>query len=154
MVAETESLSALAHVLGATADAFAKLADAVAHMVTLGSKAYDFVAARRTHARLRDLDARLTYFLHDQGGGNAAIIIGLGTYISMLLDFTEPEESGREGYEEFLQKQWERFLETANATLGSASQLLETLRGERSDFVLDEVYSTIMESLSARAGGN
>ncbi len=70
----------------------------------------------------------------------------------MLLDFTEPEESGREGYEEFLQKQWERFLETANATLGSASQLLETLRGERSDFVLDEVYSTIMRSLSARAG--
>jgi hypothetical protein len=125
-------LTDAANALGAAADAIGKLGDSVAHLVSLGDHTWQTVSARRTRARLVDISARASVLVATQ---NAAIVSSIDDY----LEKPHPDV-----------KDWQAVTSNISTTLESVTNLLRDLEAERSDFVLQSAYETLLRTTAAR----
>ena len=118
--------------LSAGADALVKLTDAIKHIVSTGHTGYKSVTAKRTHKRLKDLSARAQHLL-----------ISLQTPIVESIDnyLIKPDD-----------ERWEETKQSINNALGELGALLEDIKKERSDFILDKSYSDFYKSSQSRVG--
>jgi len=122
-----------ADALGAAGDAIAKLTDGVAHLVTTGDSAWQTVSARRTHDRLVDISARATNL---SGVRQIAVVNSIDAYLAKR-DATKTD--------------WDTVTMAIGGVIGDVKSLLDDLRSERSDFVLEGAYATLVQTLGARS---
>jgi hypothetical protein len=122
-----------ADALGAAGDAIANLTDGVAHLVTTGDSAWETVAARRTHDRLIAISARATNIA---GVQQIAVVNSIDAYLAKQ----HPTSND-----------WGTVTTAVGGVIGGVKKLLDDLRMERSDFVLDSAYATLVETLGARS---
>jgi hypothetical protein len=133
-------LGELGKVLGAAADAIAKLGDSIAHLISLGVRGWDDVSARSTRKRLISISAKLTVM---GGRGNMGVIESLRTYIRAY--------EGRESLEGYTQQQlWNELLSKLGAALPEVESLFTQLARDRSDLVTQDIYRDLIDALNAR----
>jgi hypothetical protein len=118
--------------IGAAGDAIAKLTDGVKHLVVTGAQGYDYVAAKRDHDRLRDISARATDLAYSH---NAVVISSIDAYLA--LKHPTPGD-------------WHVITEGTQRVIDSVKVLLDDVRNERSDFVLEDAYGKLAGSLQSR----
>lgn len=119
--------------LGAAGDAMVKLTDGFKHMITTGYAGYNHVAAKRAHKRLVDLSARATNLL---AAHQSLAVRSIDEYIS------KPEPTSDD---------WYAIIECITYVIEEIKKILDDVQEERSDFVLEDAYSKLSESLASRA---
>lgn len=119
--------------IGATGDAIAKLTDGIKHLVIAGADGYNYVSAERERDRLIRLSARAT----DLGSINQQIVVrSIDEYLMM----SNPSKAD-----------WDAVNEGIRNVIQGVKGLLDDVRNERSDFVLEESYSKLVSTLGSRA---
>lgn len=119
--------------LGAAGDAIAKLTDGIKHLVVTGNDGYEYISAKREHSRLIDLSARLS---HLSGHYNIRVV---------------------ESIDEYLKKEnptiydWYTVQAGIEKAITEVHSILQDVKEERSDFVLEEAYFTLSETINTRA---
>jgi hypothetical protein len=119
--------------VGAAGDAIAKLTDGIKHLVVTGTEGYDYVAARRDYNHLKELSVKSTDTFLTQG---QVVVRGLDNYLS--LQNPTPQD-------------WYEFTDELDFVLIKVQMLLNDVRAERSDFVLEEAYKKLGASLGMRS---
>jgi len=118
--------------VAACGDAIAKITDGIKHAVETGVAGYDYVAARREHKRLRDLSAGATYLSRTW---QALTVADIDEYLAK----PKPTEAD-----------WGTIRVVIVNIATGVQGILGDVRRERSDFVLEETYSKITETLHGR----
>ena len=119
--------------LKALGEAMVILTDGIKHMVATGYAGYSEISAKRTHKRLVDFSARVTYLWTVP---QYQFTVTIDDYLAMPC----PRE-----------EDWLAIGIGTNDLIYELDKVLNDLRKERSDFVLESAYSKITESLSYRA---
>jgi hypothetical protein len=120
--------------MGAAGDAMVKLTDGFKHMVTTGYSGYNHISAKRTHKRLVSLSARATQIQYHQ---QSTFVYSIDDYLS--IDIPTPLH-------------WTRVVRGIKEVLKKLTKILDDVHKERSDFVLENAYAKLTESLAARLG--
>lgn len=131
-VSKIAILRELVDAIGAAGDAIASLTDGVAHLVVTGSDAYDYVSAKRERNRLIDISSRTVDLIAQK---NVRVVTAIDDYLS--IPNPAPE-------------QWQIVTFALNRTLSDVVLLLEDVRAERGDFVLQPTYLALSNSLNSR----
>lgn len=118
--------------IGACGNAIASITDGIKHLVETGAAGYDYIAAWREHKRLRDLSAYATNLI---GTSQVSMIRSIDEYLATPNPTEFDWDAIRHGI--------------ANVMVG-VQHILEDVRKERSDFVLEETYLKIIETLHGR----
>lgn len=137
---EVVDLEKLGGVLKDAADALAKFGDAIAHLVGLSSHAWDQISARRARARLTEIYVATRELVERQG-----VILNQFSDIADHL----PTNSRRENFTA-KQSDWEQATTALLPVVRVVKEVLEDVRNERSDFVLEEAYDTLRVTLDER----
>jgi len=118
----------IADVLGAAGDAIIKITDGIRHLVVTGATGYSHIAAQRERKRLVEISAVATDLrLTHQG----ALVRSIDEYL----------ESSRG---------WYTVSRGISLVLGQVRALLDDVREERSEFVLETAYEKLLEALAGR----
>jgi hypothetical protein len=120
-------------VVAAAGDAITRIVYGVKHLVVTGASGYNYLAAQRQRDRLIELSARATDI---QVTSNVAVIRSLDEYLGKR----RPSASD-----------WMAVQESLAQVLEHLVELLDDVRHERSDFVLEEAYRKLLETTSSRA---
>lgn len=126
-------LKDLVEAIGAAGDAIASLTDGVAHLVVTGSDAWSYVSAKRERNRLLDISSRTVDLIAQK---NVRVVTAIENYLSIQNPTSD---------------QWRTVTAALNRTLSDVLNLLEDVRSERGDFVLQPAYLTLHTSLNSRA---
>ena len=126
------TLKEAAVAVGAASDAVEGLTDGIKRLVNSGAADYSYDAAHRERARLISLSARGRSVAVQQ---QARVVESLEAY-SRLKNPTPAH--------------WEKVKVDVTKALKEVSALLEDVKQERSDFVLEKAYNTLNYTLSAR----
>lgn len=118
--------------IGACGNAIASITDGIKHLVETGATGYDYIAARREHKRLRDLSAYATNLM---ATSQVPVIRSIDEYLAR----PNPNEL-----------EWGAIRAGIAGVTEGVQHILEDVRKERSDFVLEETYLTIIETLHGR----
>lgn len=129
-------LKDLVEALGDAGDAIGKIADGISRLVATGVEGYDAAQARLVHARLRHASRSFTALAMAQSGLS-----------STLRGYAEIAAQGRRVN---LAEEWEPLEQLAGRLLQEVVSLLDVIRAERSDFVLEPVYRKLCRALEAR----
>lgn len=132
---ELVDIGKLGSILKDTADAIAKLGDSIAHLVHLGAQGWDAASARRTEARFIEMRKQLVTFKRSQG----AVAVSFEDYIARI-------EQGRQPR----QLDWTTVTNRLLPLMSEARSLLVELKSDKSDFVLEDAYERLHDSLDAR----
>ena len=144
-LATIATLKSVADLLGAAADGLSKLADSIAHIASLSLGGYDEVSARHIRARLKDIDARLVD-VHRRL--NAGVMSGIEGYIATAEAYNAKKAAA--GGRGFLQAKWKEFVSILPMPLEQVQELLDDVKAERSDFILEQTYGEIISTLHSR----
>jgi hypothetical protein len=125
-------LTEAAEAMGAASEAIEGLTDGIKHLGRGRSATYSYDAAVRERARLIDLSARGRFVAHRQ---QRRVVEGIDRYNRLK----QPSAA-----------EWEKVKVDAVKALQGVSALLEDVKQERSDFVLEKAYNTLTSTLSAR----
>jgi hypothetical protein len=132
--------------IDAAAGALGKLADSVAHMIFLGDKGYNIANARKTKNRLKDIDARLTDLAQ----------ISQSTLVDNMLGYAElwrrlSSTTDGAAKNEQLKSSWQLVVAGIRDVLLQTRDLVDELRRERSDFVLQPSWIMLIKALDDKA---
>lgn len=119
--------------LGAAGDAIVKLTDGIKHLVSTGNDGYEYVSAKREHARLKDLSARLSQLSSYQ---NVRVVENIDEY----LQTKNPSPLD-----------WHAVQDGISQAITEVYSILKDVREERSDFVLEEAYFSLSVTINSRA---
>jgi len=131
---ESLTYKAALDLIGAAGDAMIKLTDGFKHMVTTGYAGYNHIAAKKTHKRLVDLSARSAMLAR---GHQSVLVYSIDDYFRI----PNPTEGD-----------WSRVVKGIKEVIEEITEILDDVKKERSDFVLEDAYSKLIESLSVRKG--
>jgi hypothetical protein len=92
----------LGSVVVAAAEALGKLADSIAHMISLGDKGYSIINARRVRNKLKDIDVRLNMMARTR---QSIAVLGIRDYIVLCRRIREGRYS-KEQISQRLSKNW------------------------------------------------
>lgn len=126
-------LQDLVDAIGAAGDAISKLTDGVAHLVVTSVNGYNYLAAVRERNRLIDISSRTAFLIAQK---NVMVIDSIESYLR--IQNPTPE-------------QWSAVTTALNMTLTEVLNLLNDVREERGDFVLQPAYLSLNISLNSRA---
>lgn len=118
--------------VGATGDAMVKLTNGMKHVIATGAEGYASLSARRERDRLVDLSARATNLASTK---NVAVVSAIDEYLERKQPTLED---------------WESVKLHLRYVLGDIGTLLNDFREERSDLVLEPIYSEIISSFNSR----
>ena len=141
------TLRALSDLLATAADSIAKFGDSIAHIVSLGTQAYDEVSARRVRVRVKDISARL---VNVHRVSNASIYSGIEGYIAKARQHHASLVSNESSNPKSLQTSWSEFVRVLPIPLEQISELLGDVSRERSDLVLENSYGEVLAALNSR----
>jgi hypothetical protein len=119
--------------LGATGDAIIKITDGIKHLIVTGVSGYNHIAADRERKRLIRMSAVAT----DLASTHQAIVV---RSIDEYLDSSEPTIFD-----------WIAVKEGVSGVLEEIRDLLDDVREERSEFVLESAYERLLRSLGIRS---
>jgi hypothetical protein len=125
-------------ILKDAADAVKKLADSIAHIVALGDSAWSTVSARRTRARLIEIFADSEKYGLSQG------------YLYRNVEELTRDLSRFDSDAGSRLWVWQGFTQKLKELIPHVTNLLDELDKERSDFVLQEAYRSLRQTLSER----
>ena len=143
------TLRALSDLLATAADSIAKFGDSIAHIVSLGTRAYDEVSARRVRVRVKDISARL---VNVHRVSNASIYSGIEGYIAKARQHHASLVSNEPSNPKSLQTSWSEFVRVLPIPLEQISELLGDVSRERSDLVFENSYGEVLAALNSRVG--
>lgn len=128
----------IADVLGAAGDAIIKITDGIRHLVVTGATGYSHIAAQRERKRLVEISAVATDLrLTHQG----ALVRSIDEYLESSLP---KKVSWR------TKRGWYTVSRGISLVLGQVRALLDDVREERSEFVLETAYEKLLEALAGR----
>jgi hypothetical protein len=136
---ELLDLRKLADALAALADCIAKFGDSIAHLVQLGAKGWDAASARVTRNRLYRLQRELIA-LH---GPQSVAYDALQDYIRVAA--RSPLDAP------LLRREWQIVLSLLRPLTFEVYDLVEALRNESSEFVLEKSYNVLLSTLQMRS---
>jgi hypothetical protein len=126
-------LKDVADALVAAGNAIKSITDGIAHMMHTGALGYSHVSAARERARMIDISARASRLAQTQ---NKMVVQSLDDFLAA----PTPTESD-----------WRVVRLNVSGTLKDVESLLNDVRAERSDLVLEKSYQQLLETLGARA---
>jgi hypothetical protein len=126
------TLREAAEAVGAASDAIEGLTDGIKHLVNTGAADYNYEAAKRERARLISLSAR----------GRMMAQVSQRRVVESIDSYTRLKHP--------TPADWEKVRGDVIKALKGVSALLEDVKQERSDFVLEKAYNTLSYTLSAR----
>ena len=118
--------------LGAAGDAIIKITDGIRHLVVTGASGYNYIAAERVRKRLMRMSAvatNLAFFTQEE------VVRSIDEYL----------ESSKPSMED-----WWVIRESIHLVLGEVGALLQDVREERSEFVLETAYRKVFGALAER----
>ena len=118
--------------IGAAGDAIENLTNSIAHLIKTGSEGYDYVAAKREYNRLKGLSARSTNLINLK---QEAVVKSIDEYLAT---------DSPSNYE------WDSLIQGIQGVVGDVRLLLDDVKEERSDFVLQDAYIKMGSSLQSR----
>ena len=132
---ELVDIQRLGSVLKDAADAISRMGDSIAHLVRLGAQGWDAASARRTRSRLIELRKQLISYRRSQ----AAVALSLDGYVARI-------DAGRMPR----QLDWKMATNGLLPVVQEVRALIEEVKAERSDFVLESAYESLYATLDAR----
>jgi hypothetical protein len=142
-------LKGLGNAIDAAADALGKLADSLAHAVSLGDKGYSVVRARVIKSTLKDIDARLTDLAQTT---QSALVQNMHGYVELARRMIQATGGSRETLRAELRSSWKPVVDGIRDVLTKTKNLLNELRQDRSDFVLEDARGALLSALDAKVG--
>jgi hypothetical protein len=139
----------LADVIDAASGAIGKIADSVAHLISLGDKAWSVVSARQAYASLNSVDARLTNLVQTD---QSALVENIRHYIELWGRMTQADESQRARLRNDLKAAWPRVIDNIRQVLAMTKNLLVEVKADLSDFVTESARGTLLGALQAKVG--
>jgi hypothetical protein len=128
----------LGDLLAKTAEAVSKFGDSIAHLVTLGAKGYDAVAARKAHADLIELRVKLVELVSHNG----PMIRSIKEYVQRVPTI-KPSAP-------IILELWLVAVDKVEDATKRVEVLLNDVSKIRNDFVLQDTYSTLRLILVGR----
>lgn len=122
----------LVDAVGAAGDAIAKVTDGIAHLVETGNEGWSYISAHNTYSRLIDVSARATNLA---GNRQVAVVNSIDEYLA---------KQNPSAYD------WDTVRSAIGKVVVEVKALLDHLNSERSDFVREDAYSTLVQTLAAR----
>lgn len=141
--ADPMGFSLISDIFKAVADSVAKLADGIAHAVTLGAKGYDAVQSRRLAGRLESVMRDVVDLSASQSGYRS----DLSGFVRSLRDAGVGVDTDDQA---MLDKEWRDLKEGFERLPEKVDALLVDLRKENSAFVTDDAYRALLSALVAR----
>ncbi|MFT5306705.1 MAG: hypothetical protein ACI89M_002231 [Chitinophagales bacterium] len=118
--------------IGAAGDAIESLTDSIGHLIKTGNDGYDYVAANREYNRLKDLSARSTNLVNLK---QEAVVKSIDGYLAI----DKPSN-----YD------WDSLIQGIPDVVSNVKLLLDDVKEERSDFILEDAYAKMGSSLQSR----
>lgn len=134
------NLQDLAKSVDAASDALVHLARAMAEVIKVGGILFSNADAALSLRRLKDIDAKLNFLTEVP---NSNLVNDLSTYLAQARD---------KSFASNQQDLWMRVIVDVQNTLRPTADLLESIKNERSDFVLEDDYNALLNALSAKIG--
>ena len=117
----------------AAGDAIISLTDGIKHLIATGTDGYDYVAAKRERNRLKDLSARSTNLISLK---QTLVVQTIDEYLA------KPNPSNAD---------WDNIKFGVQSVIIDVKLLLSDVRDERSDFVLEDAYGKLGNTLQQRS---
>jgi hypothetical protein len=121
----------IADAIGGVGDAIKKLTDGVAHLLQTGTRGWDYVRARSAYFDLLNASRTATQLGIAQ---TVCVLPSLNKYLQ------EPSDN-----------HWWEVQSSITTVFTQVSSLLSTLAEERSEFILEDGYASLIETLSVRS---
>ncbi|KDM89658.1 hypothetical protein EA58_21260 [Photobacterium galatheae] len=125
-----EVLTEVAKSLGDIGDSIVKITDGIKHVVVTGEEGINYFFARKARKDLINLSAKSTQFSAYQ---NVAVTVTIDEYLR------NPSYSG-----------WVDVQERLLTVVKEGAKLLSEWNDERSDFIVEPSYASLIESLNSR----
>ena len=119
--------------VSAAGDAIINITDGIKHLVKTGASGLDYLSAKRDRDRLIRISARAANLAFVQ---QASIVMNIDEYLKIK----NPTD-----------QDWWIIQEGVNSVLKEIALLLEEMKSERSDFVLEEAYNLLLSSFQYRS---
>lgn len=129
-------LKELADRVGAAADALTKIVDSLTHLVTTGAQGYNAVHANLVYDKLRNTSALASSLVSSQ----LILAKNLGEYAESAAG---ADQASRE-------VAWAALVKRVQDVLTQVLAILNRVREDRSDFVLEPAYAKLSDVLQAR----
>jgi hypothetical protein len=142
-------LKGLGDAIDAAAGALEKLADGVGHIVSLGDRGWSVASARRARERLKDMDARLVDLARTK---QSALVDNMRLYVELGERMIQASGSIKELLLSELEGSWRLVIDGISQVLAMTNGLLDDLRADRSDFVLESARGTLLDVLQSKIG--
>jgi hypothetical protein len=130
------SLKELTDLVGSAADSIKKFADAIKYCASSGVAGYDYISAKREMKRLKEISAQATEFRYCSQST-------LYNDIDSYLKHPNPESAE-------WKPQWNVIKKDISNVIERIKSLLDDVKKERSDFILEEDYKKLIFSMSSR----
>ncbi len=131
-----QALKDLAEGVGAAGDALTKLTGGLRSLVGAGAEGFDVAKARVIYSRLKDTSALTSRLVVAQ----SAVVGGLEEYVRIAPTLDDAARRGA----------WLENVGKLQELLREVQSVLDRVREERSDFVLEPAYAKIMKTLGER----
>jgi hypothetical protein len=122
----------IAGLLGAAGDAIIKITDGIKHLITTGFSGYSYIAAERERKRLIELSALATDL---SSTAQVRVVRSIDEY----LESSDPTPDD-----------WFAVTQSIGWVLTMIGVLLDDIKKERSEFVLESAYQSLLRSLDSR----
>jgi hypothetical protein len=119
--------------IAAAGDAIAKVTDGIAHLIKSGAAGWNYLSAQSTHNRLIDISARATNLA---GAKQMPLINSIDEYIEKDTPTTAD---------------WNTVRSAIGGVVSEVKVLLDAIKSERSDFIREDAYSALVQTLAARS---
>lgn len=143
----------LVDILKISGEAIANIGDGVAHVAKLAESGYNTVKAKQDQERLKDIYTRLGEV---STISNDIVIGDLDRYVSMYDRYKEltrglPYSSLPSiSMSRMMEKSWRQTTRNISQTLPKIRALLDDVKAERSDFIIEQPYLELLGTLSSR----
>jgi hypothetical protein len=133
LVGRLEVLKDVGDAVGAAGDAISKLTDGIAHLVSTANSGWAYVSASNVKSRLNDISARATSLAAIK---NVRVVESIDEYLKHPHP-TIPD--------------WDAVNERFAGVIIEVKGLLDNLKSERSDFIREDAYAKLVQTLASRS---
>jgi hypothetical protein len=142
-------LKGLGDAIDAAAGALGKLADSVAHIVSLGDRGWSVASARSARERLKDMDARLADLARTK---QSVLVDNMRLYVELGERMIQASGAAKDSLLSELEGSWRLVIDGISQVLTMTNGLMDELRADRSDFVLESARGTLIDALQSKIG--
>lgn len=120
--------------IGAAGDALVKITDGIAHLIKTGNTGWEYVSAKKTYSDLLDISQIASHLAYV---ANPSAVTSIDEYLKKK----NPT-----------QKDWDIVQHEIDTAIDGVRRLLNKLEHKQSDFIREDAYAKLLETIEMRGG--